>query len=145
VEAPASTATEGFIWQAYHPLPRFDGNYTVIGSWIVGEESAGIGIREDDRPSREFQPLRSPLFRYEHRREAPSHETGIRFVRRVRRFPRLSRRVAVLLALFIAIYIRMTPYREMALIREGNMAASFSLSGSILGFVVPLSAPCSTA
>jgi putative membrane protein len=46
----------------------------------------------------------------------------------------------VLLALFIAIYIRMTPYREMALIREGNMAASFSLSGSILGFVVPLSA-----
>ena len=44
----------------------------------------------------------------------------------------------VLLALFIVIYIRVTPYREMALIREGNMAASFSLSGSILGFVIPL-------
>jgi putative membrane protein len=44
----------------------------------------------------------------------------------------------VLLALFVAIYIRITPYREIALIREGNMAASFSLSGSILGFVVPL-------
>lgn len=45
-----------------------------------------------------------------------------------------------LLALFVAIYIRVTPYRELALIREGNMAASFSLSGALLGFVVPLSA-----
>jgi putative membrane protein len=46
----------------------------------------------------------------------------------------------VLLAVFIAIYIRVTPYRELALIREGNMAASFSLSGSLLGFIVPLAA-----
>jgi putative membrane protein len=45
-----------------------------------------------------------------------------------------------LLGLFIAIYVRVTPYREIALIREGNMAASFSLSGAILGFIVPLSA-----
>ena len=44
----------------------------------------------------------------------------------------------VLLALFIAIYIRITPYREMELIRAGNMAASFSLSGAVLGFIVPL-------
>ncbi len=44
----------------------------------------------------------------------------------------------VYLAVFVAIYIRMTPYREMQLIREGNMAASFSLSGAILGFIVPL-------
>jgi putative membrane protein len=44
----------------------------------------------------------------------------------------------LLLAVFVAIYIRVTPYREIALIREGNMAASFSLSGSILGFIVPL-------
>ena len=44
----------------------------------------------------------------------------------------------VLLAVFIAIYIRVTPYREMVLIREGNMAASFSLSGALLGFIVPL-------
>ena len=42
------------------------------------------------------------------------------------------------LALFVAIYIRVTPYREMALIRDGNMAASFSLSGALLGFIVPL-------
>ena len=45
-----------------------------------------------------------------------------------------------LLAAFVAIYIRVTPYREIALIREGNMAAAFSLSGSVLGFVLPLTA-----
>ncbi|MDB5926134.1 MAG: hypothetical protein JWN13_5070 [Betaproteobacteria bacterium] len=43
-----------------------------------------------------------------------------------------------LLALFIVIYIRITPYREFALIREGNAAAAASLSGTIIGFVIPL-------
>ena len=42
------------------------------------------------------------------------------------------------LAVFVALYIRVTPYREIELIRGGNMAAAFSLSGSILGFIVPL-------
>ena len=45
----------------------------------------------------------------------------------------------VLLAIFVAIYVRITPYHEMALIREGNMAASFSLSGTLIGMVIPLS------
>jgi putative membrane protein len=45
-----------------------------------------------------------------------------------------------LLACYVAIYVRVTPHRELALIREGNLAASFSLSGSLLGFIVPLSA-----
>ena len=44
------------------------------------------------------------------------------------------------LGLFVAIYIRITPYRELTLIRDGNMAASFSLSGALLGFIIPLSA-----
>lgn len=44
----------------------------------------------------------------------------------------------VLLALFVTIYVRVTPYREIALIRQGNMAASYSLSGSLIGFVIPL-------
>ena len=44
------------------------------------------------------------------------------------------------LAVFVVLYIRVTPYREIELIRGGNMAAAFSLSGSILGFVVPLAA-----
>ena len=43
-----------------------------------------------------------------------------------------------LLALFIAIYIAITPYRELVLIREGNVAAAASLSGTVLGFAIPL-------
>ena len=50
IEAPGEYGEEGFIWQAYHALPRFGANHTVIGSWIVGEEPAGIGIREDASP-----------------------------------------------------------------------------------------------
>ena len=44
----------------------------------------------------------------------------------------------ILLALFVAIYTRVTPYREIALIREGNIAASISLSGALIGLVLPL-------
>jgi glutathionylspermidine synthase len=50
LEEPGEYGEEGFVWQAYHPLPEFAGNHTVIGSWIVGEEPAGIGIREDSSP-----------------------------------------------------------------------------------------------
>ncbi len=41
-------------------------------------------------------------------------------------------------ALFLAIYVHITPYREIALIREGNSAAAASLSGTLIGFVLPL-------
>jgi glutathionylspermidine synthase len=37
---------DGYIYQELCPLPEFDGNYPLIGSWIVGQEAAGIGIRE---------------------------------------------------------------------------------------------------
>ena len=43
-----------------------------------------------------------------------------------------------LLAAFIWIYISITPYRELTLIREGNVAAAASLSGAVLGFAIPL-------
>ena len=41
---------EGFIVQALHPLPVFEGNHTVIGSWLVASQPCGMGIREDDSP-----------------------------------------------------------------------------------------------
>lgn len=44
-----------------------------------------------------------------------------------------------LVAVFVWIYVHITPYREIRLIREGNAAAAASLSGAILGFVIPLS------
>jgi glutathionylspermidine synthase len=37
---------EGFIYQQLFKLPEFDDNYPVIGSWIIGQEPAGLGIRE---------------------------------------------------------------------------------------------------
>ena len=43
-------------------------------------------------------------------------------------------------AVFLAIYVRITPYREIALIRQGNCAAAASLSGTLIGFVLPLAA-----
>ena len=41
---------EGYVFQKYAPLARFEGNYAVIGAWIVDDRAAGIGIREDDSP-----------------------------------------------------------------------------------------------
>jgi glutathionylspermidine synthase len=38
---------EGHIRQALHPLTRFGGNYPVVGAWMVGDEPAGMGLRED--------------------------------------------------------------------------------------------------
>lgn len=38
--------TEGYIYQELFDIPCFDGNYPIIGSWIIGQEPAGIGIRE---------------------------------------------------------------------------------------------------
>ncbi|MEP7328640.1 MAG: DUF350 domain-containing protein [Betaproteobacteria bacterium] len=44
----------------------------------------------------------------------------------------------VLLILFIAIYVTVTPYKELELIRKGNQAAAISLGGAVIGFVLPL-------
>jgi len=37
---------EGHIYQQLFTLPSFDGHYPVLGSWIIGQEPAGMGIRE---------------------------------------------------------------------------------------------------
>jgi putative membrane protein len=44
----------------------------------------------------------------------------------------------VLVGVFLSIYLWMTPYPEIKLIREGNAAASASLGGAVVGFVLPL-------
>ncbi|HGJ5859981.1 MAG TPA: glutathionylspermidine synthase family protein [Arsenophonus nasoniae] len=40
---------EGMIIQQFYPLPQFENNYTLIGSWLVNDQPAGIGIREDNQ------------------------------------------------------------------------------------------------
>lgn len=37
---------EGFVYQLLDPLPEFDGMRPALGAWIVGDEAAGLGIRE---------------------------------------------------------------------------------------------------
>jgi glutathionylspermidine synthase len=39
--------SEGRVLQAFHPLPEFDGNYPMVGCWLVASRAAGIGVRED--------------------------------------------------------------------------------------------------
>jgi glutathionylspermidine synthase len=36
-----------FVYQQLYPLKDFGNGYPVLGSWIVGGEAAGMGIRED--------------------------------------------------------------------------------------------------
>ncbi|MDE8557465.1 glutathionylspermidine synthase family protein [Pantoea vagans] len=38
---------EGMIVQQFHPLPKFGDSYTLIGSWLIDDQPAGIGLRED--------------------------------------------------------------------------------------------------
>lgn len=38
------------IWQAHAPLPQFGGRHVVIGSWVIGGEAAGVGLRESSGP-----------------------------------------------------------------------------------------------
>ncbi|MET0605479.1 MAG: glutathionylspermidine synthase family protein [Beijerinckiaceae bacterium] len=48
--APGPYGAEGLVRQALAPLPSFDGNFPVIGAWIVGDKPCGMGVREDNSP-----------------------------------------------------------------------------------------------
>ena len=39
-----------FVYQKLHPLPKNDGNYATIGSWLIEGKSVGISVREDTTP-----------------------------------------------------------------------------------------------
>ena len=43
-----------------------------------------------------------------------------------------------LAVVFLTLYVLITPHKEFALIREGNSAAAVQLSGTFLGFAVPM-------
>ena len=38
---------EGWIRQELKPPPKFGANYPVVGSWVIGDQPAGVGVRED--------------------------------------------------------------------------------------------------
>lgn len=43
------------------------------------------------------------------------------------------------LAIFVFVYLRVTPHKELALIRAGNGAAALGLAGAVIGFSIALS------
>jgi glutathionylspermidine synthase len=52
------------VYQELAPLPVFDGRHALVGSWVIGDEPAGIGIREDsDRITRNTSCFVPHLFR----------------------------------------------------------------------------------
>lgn len=58
-------------------------------------------------------------------------------------FPVLLVQLAATTALFVvglAIYVWVTPYREVKLLRDGNVAAAIALSGQMLALAIPLGA-----
>ena len=50
VETGGEYGSEGFIYQQLCLPPRFSGQFPVVGSWIIRDEAAGIGIRESSQP-----------------------------------------------------------------------------------------------
>lgn len=45
-----SYGAEGFVRQALAPLPQFDGQHVVLGSWIAAGRPCGLSVREDASP-----------------------------------------------------------------------------------------------
>ena len=41
-----SYGAEGFVIQELFPLPDCDGQHPIVGSWVIDQEPAGVGIRE---------------------------------------------------------------------------------------------------
>jgi glutathionylspermidine synthase len=46
VETDGEYGDEGFVFQQKADLSYQDGNYAIIGSWVIGGEAAGMSIRE---------------------------------------------------------------------------------------------------
>ena len=48
VESSGEYGAEGFVFQELAPIPDFGGKRPIIGSWMIGQEAAGMGVREAD-------------------------------------------------------------------------------------------------
>lgn len=47
---PGEYGEEGFVYQGLAKLHREESGFSVIGSWIIGQEPCGISFRESDMP-----------------------------------------------------------------------------------------------
>jgi glutathionylspermidine synthase len=48
LESSGEYGAEGYVFQQLAPIPTFDGKRPVLGSWIIGQEAGGLGVREAD-------------------------------------------------------------------------------------------------
>ncbi|HTE44537.1 MAG TPA: glutathionylspermidine synthase family protein [Gemmatimonadaceae bacterium] len=48
LESSGEYGAEGYVFQQLAPIPDFGGKRPVLGSWIIGQEAAGMGVREAD-------------------------------------------------------------------------------------------------
>lgn len=46
LETEGDYGTEGYVYQELCPIRQFDGRRPVVGSWVIDQVSAGIGLRE---------------------------------------------------------------------------------------------------
>lgn len=46
--ADGGYGAEGYVYQQWNQLPDLDGNYAMIGSWIIDGQAAGMIVRESD-------------------------------------------------------------------------------------------------
>ncbi|HZX77913.1 glutathionylspermidine synthase family protein [Lysobacter sp.] len=43
-------AESAVVYQGFAPLYRSEGGHALLGAWVIGDETVGLGIREDDGP-----------------------------------------------------------------------------------------------
>ena len=48
LEGKGDYGAEGYIFQELAPIPSFEGRRPVLGSWMIGQEAGGMGVRESD-------------------------------------------------------------------------------------------------
>jgi glutathionylspermidine synthase len=48
LESSGEYGAEGYVFQELVNVPTFDGMRPILGSWIVGQEAGGMGIRESE-------------------------------------------------------------------------------------------------
>ena len=51
---PGAYGEDDVVYQQWCPLPDFDGNRVVIGSWVVDGQAAGMLVRESDGPITDY-------------------------------------------------------------------------------------------
>lgn len=47
-ESRGEYGADGYVCQELFNIPKFNGKVPVLGSWVVGQQAAGMGVREDD-------------------------------------------------------------------------------------------------